>query len=545
MGARGAAEWVSGRSGVRDSVALLLTRLLPVHASGGRLAAVTAGVRRPSRSADDTAPTGSAGASAGGDAGAASSSIADAVRGSRAQAVKFEPEPPQPSLRSGRRGEHEVQRRARSVSEAALCDDLEHVQIEDVLVPDPPFEVDPYPSSSFLASDVTGVTCGAVYDSDGKLVTWPWETGPCVPERHTGGKRRLHRLDGVIRRGLLASTADGSMGANTTGVRKWRKFTAAEGTTAGRPMDPNAPLAAKLQEEWLAMRFVAALVEDDGVLPNTAAGYFGQVQGWHAKEYGVKLAAGMKLSRLPAMLKGLRRTIGEQGRAVRRGVAPQALRRAMDACLNPADPEQANIRAALALALQGLLRGAEFTADGAFDAGRDLTRSDVVSLTSERLVVMMRPCKNMHHLHGKSVPLIIGAGGEFVDAVAEMQNLFAVDPVAASAAARTPLFRTGAPGGERRALTTTVVRNQVKALMASVGQNPEHFGAHSLRIGGATALFAAGADPTIIRTMGRWSSDIYRLYVRACFPQTIEWSRRAGSQQVHDVAQEFEEVDSY
>eukprot|EP00966_Prymnesium_polylepis_P054569 1261225-Prymnesium_polylepis.1 len=95
-------------------------------------------------------------------------------------------------------------------------------------------------------------------------------------------------------------------------------------------MDPNAPLAAKLQEEWLAMRSVASLVEDDGVLPNTAAGYFGQVQGWHAKEYGVKLVAGMKLSRLPAMLKGLRRTMGEQGRAVRRGVAPQALRRAMD-----------------------------------------------------------------------------------------------------------------------------------------------------------------------------------------------------------------------
>eukprot|EP00966_Prymnesium_polylepis_P018184 419422-Prymnesium_polylepis.1 len=71
----------------------------------------------------------------------------------------------------------------------------------------------------------------------------------------------------------------------------------------------------------------------------------------------------------------------------------------------------------------------------------------------------------------------------------------------------------------------------MKALMASVGQHPEHFGAHSLRIGGATALFAAGADPTIIRTMGRWSSDSYRLYVRACFPQTIEWSRRAGSQQ--------------
>ena len=31
--------------------------------------------------------------------------------------------------------------------------------------------------------------------------------------------------------------------------------------------------------------------------------------------------------------------------------------------------------------------------------------------------------------------------------------------------------------------------------IASVGENPDQFGAHSLRIGGATALFAAGADP--------------------------------------------------
>jgi hypothetical protein len=36
-----------------------------------------------------------------------------------------------------------------------------------------------------------------------------------------------------------------------------------------------------------------------------------------------------------------------------------------------------------------------------------------------------------------------------------------------------------------------------------------------MRIGGATALFAAGANETVIRTMGRWSSDLHRLYVRA------------------------------
>ena len=515
----------------------------PCRASGGISARIAAGLR--------SAGGGGEAASASGAAGRGGIAERPGARARRASleatsvaAAASEPVPPPPSVRGGRRGAVEVQQREESIRAMSELNALEHLTITDVLNPDPPFETDEYESSKDIDTGITGVSEMLVYDETGAPIDWPWETGE-TSRRHTGGKRRRHRLDGVIKTGLMASTADGSMGARKTGVRKWRSFCASEGTTAARPMSEGAPLASKLQEEWLCMRFVAALVSEDGVLPNTAAGYFGQVQGWHAKEYGVKLAAGMKLSRMPAMLKGLRRTIGEQGRAVRRGVAPQALRRAMDLCLDPSNVEHANIRAALSLALQGLLRGAEFTADGAFDRGRDLTRADVVCLTDERLVLLMRPCKNMHHLRGKTVPLIIGAGGEYIDAVAEMRNLFRVDPVARADAASTPLFRVGNTAGERKPLTTTHVRSWVKALMVSVGENPEQFGAHSLRIGGATALFAAGAEPTIIRTMGRWSSDIYRLYVRACFSQTLDWSRKAGSTQVHDVAQEFDEVDSY
>ena len=86
----------------------------------------------------------------------------------------------------------------------------------------------------------------------------------------------------------------------------------------------------------------------------------------------------------------------------------------------------------------------------------------------------------------------------------------------------------------------------IRQLMAAADEpDPSHFGTHSLRIGGATALFAAGADETVIRTMGRWSSDCYRLYVRACFEKTLKWSRLAGSTKVTDVAGEFDEVDFY
>ena len=48
--------------------------------------------------------------------------------------------------------------------------------------------------------------------------------------------------------------------------------------------------------------------------------------------------------------------------------------------------------------------------------------------------------------------------------------------------------------------------------------------------------------------MGRWASDIYRIYVRACFDSVRDWSRRAGSTAVRDVAGErFDpsEVDEY
>ena len=166
-------------------------------------------------------------------------------------------------------------------------------------------------------------------------------------------------------------------------------------------------------------------------------------------------------------------------------------------------------------------------------------------MTTERLVVMMRPCKNMHHLTGKTVPLIIGAGGVLIDAVKEVANLVRVDSVDKDKAPTTPMFRYTKPDGSRAPLTVERVRYWAKALATSVGMDPNQFGAHSFRIGGATALFAAGADPTVIRTMGRWSSDCYRLYVRACFSKTIEWTRICGSSVVSDVAQEFAEVDSY
>ena len=164
----------------------------------------------------------------------------------------------------------------------------------------------------------------------------------------------MHRTDGLLRHALNNATAKGDMGRNSTGVKAWFAFCEAERLSPYRALDPNVSLADKLLEEQLCMCFVIAIIQDRGVAPATVANYFSQVQGWHHREEGIKLCAGLSLGRLPQMLKGLRRVIGESPRAVRRGIAPQALRRAFDLVLDKDNPLHANIRAALAVALQGL-----------------------------------------------------------------------------------------------------------------------------------------------------------------------------------------------
>ena len=345
----------------------------------------------------------------------------------------------------------------------------------------------------------------------------------------------------MINLGLDHASADGNRGRLHTGVRAWFAFTQDQfHTSPHRPLDPLCPLSAKLNEEWLFMQFACALIRDRQVTVGTARSYCSAVQGWHSREHGVKLAAGLKLERLPQMLKGLRRVFGDPEVKLRRSFAPQALRQAMDLLLDPDNPLHANYRAAIATAFQGLLRSAEFCLkDGLkFNPRLHLTRADVKELTKERAIIMMAPCKNMKQLGGKTSPLVLGGGATFIDAVAEISNMLRVDPTPPSRDNSTPLFRDPSSNDPIRYSDLLAL---LRCMMHAIGENADQFGTHSLRIGGATALFACGADETVIRTMGRWSSDIHRLYVRACFERCIDWTKKAGSAVVTDVARIFDD----
>ena len=85
------------------------------------------------------------------------------------------------------------------------------------------------------------------------------------------------------------------------------------------------------------------------------------------------------------------------------------------------------------------------------------------------------------------------------------------------------------------------LRDEVKAIMAALGLDPSLYGAHSLRIGGATAALAAGVPPSLIRLMGRWSSDVYLIYCRMSEEAALGVGQSIAAATVHSVEEGFHE----
>ena len=54
----------------------------------------------------------------------------------------------------------------------------------------------------------------------------------------------------------------------------------------------------------------------------------------------------------------------------------------------------------------------------------------------------------------------------------------------------------------------------LKEEAASQGLSEETVSTHGLRIGGATAMHKAGASTAVIQTLGRWASDVFKIYTR-------------------------------
>ncbi len=75
--------------------------------------------------------------------------------------------------------------------------------------------------------------------------------------------------------------------------------------------------------------------------------------------------------------------------------------------------------------------------------------------------------------------------------------------------AHKPVFRLD--GGA--ALLRSVVQAWLERAAVAVGLPPSRFGSHSLRIGGATALYHLCREVETVKRFGRWASSSFSLYL--------------------------------
>ena len=202
-----------------------------------------------------------------------------------------------------------------------------------------------------------------------------------------------------------------------------------------------------------------------------------------------------------------------------------------------------NIAACAECAFAGLLRGGEVTSPK-FNKYRDVSRADVKFYhkgpKGPYAVIQTRNTKAKGKKRWNKVQVFLPSGGAYVDPYRALVRMFEKDPVHESKLAETPLFRDPF---NNEPITVAQLRKSVKDLMSALGLDRSKYGAHSLRIGGATALYACGVDALTIKTLGRWSSEAYQLYVRQCGGRAFMACRGACSKKVDDLAQECSFID--
>ena len=157
--------------------------------------------------------------------------------------------------------------------------------------------------------------------------------------------------------------------------------------------------------------------------------------------------------------------------------------------------------AACCLGFFGFLRAGEFTTNSSFDPSIHLTVGDV---QADSLVDPT--CFKVHIKCSKTDPfrvgcdIYVGRGNSLVCPVLALGNFLALRGPSPG-----PLFCYA----DGRPLTRQQLSSTVQAILHSAG-----YSGYSFRIGAATTAAARGIPDHLIKTLGRWSSDAYQLYIR-------------------------------
>ena len=347
------------------------------------------------------------------------------------------------------------------------------------------------------------------------------------------------QLDGFVTCAISHANAPGTNKVLATAARHWDTFVRRLPSRTMLVLPSfHGDLAAALHNEQSFMLFAAHLATTPSykkrrqrqALQSRKAGtiesYVSTLRAFVSVSAGFPISAGMP--RWKRFVKGLRRDLdGERAESL--GLRAAHLRRVFRPPSLTSLPAMANQWAMLTTGWMGLMRPSEVCS---------LKRSDL-SFVSEppHAVIMLLPLKKAP---GQAkVPIIFAPGdGSGADTYAALRNLIAVDPSPESEAASTPLFRyLDKPG---KALAPPRVTFLVRCAAAHAGETRlSAFSGRSLRIGGATDLRDLKVSESTIMQLGRWSSDIYRIYARQSLDTLLQVSARMHGASGRSLEQAF------
>ena len=358
----------------------------------------------------------------------------------------------------------------------------------------------------------------------------PERTATAPSRQHLGGRRSAKQirsdLDGItpaafeswlkmapniISHGLAPSTRN----SYRKGWASFEDFCSRAETKYGPAFSETDP---KEEVENTLIAFVVAEVHHHGNQGGSAANKLAAVVHYHKTHIGTDLVANSR--RLPLVLAGLKRETGGAGNAKRpvRMLMLKTIRRTLTLDIF----EHALAWGAVTLGFFFLLRVGNITGvderaleDGDLtlcdSAGTPMDWSDPgVSIEEgDELVLIQRDSKTDRDKVGKA--LTQGRSGTDVCPVAAFIALIR---------ARQQVGIQYEPQGKflrRRGKPAVFSRLEVAALLQRtavfMGEQPEDYGTHSLRKGGASALYAANVPLANIRQTGGWKSDSIFTYL--------------------------------
>jgi hypothetical protein len=334
---------------------------------------------------------------------------------------------------------------------------------------------------------------------------------------------------------ILDKLAEGTKKSYSVGWRWWALFCRARGIEPFRWVDA----VTKKDEEERLLDFVLHLAEHGTKAVGTIKQYLSAIRAQHVCA-GYPDPTG-PMTRLWMAIEGLRRRQGAPRR--KRPVTPRMLRWIRKGLKPKTCQDDAMIWAAITTAFFFLLRSCEYTTldkQGTCHKGKGLRGTDLEArrdgepLSSWCMVNEVRICirgsktdqlnRGEYRNHFK----VEGPGGSEVCVVSALETYAKHAPHKfTSAANQEPLFQWS--NGDY--LVRSDVHRKIAAAAVAENLAPEDLGTHSLRIGGASALWAQYKDSALVQRMGRWRSQAFHGYL---------WEARNANEK---VAQEMARAD--